>query len=130
MYCHHFNDQARHIHLVCVKGDISPLTTHVATGGTSKRLGTLSDPSFPYLGSYPCVILTTIAAASISLTIEPVIWAGLGEGGLICEDLLWDEVLSHMPGKLVQAVSQAGSESQWLLGSFLLTLEYVDFLMT
>lgn len=59
-----------------------------------------------------------IAAASISLTIEPVIWAGLREGGLIFEDLFWDEVLSHMPGKLVQAVRQAGSESQWLLGSF------------
>lgn len=59
-----------------------------------------------------------LAAASISLTIEPVIWAGLREGGLIFEDLLWGEVLSHTPGKLVQAVSQAGDESRWHLGSF------------
>lgn len=60
----------------------------------------------------------TLAAASISLTIEPVIWAGLGEGGLIFDDLLRGEVLSHTPGKLVQAVSQAGNESRWRLSSF------------
>lgn len=65
-----------------------------------------------------------LATASILLTIEPVIWAGLGEGRLIFEDVFWDEVLSHIHGKLVWAVSQVGNESQWLLRSF-----YTDFFL-
>lgn len=47
-----------------------------------------------------------------------MIWAGLGEGRLIFEDDFWDEARSHIPGKLVQAVSLVGDEAQLLLGSF------------
>lgn len=65
-----------------------------------------------------------LATASISLTIEPVILAGLGEGRLIFEGVFWDGLLSHIPSKLVRAVSQVGNESQQLLRSF-----YTDFFL-
>lgn len=50
---------------------------------------------FPSLAPYVSVILTMLTTASISVTIEPVIWAGLGEGGPISEALFWDGSLSH-----------------------------------
>lgn len=65
-----------------------------------------SDPLFsPSLAPYVSVILTMLTTASVSVTIEPVIWAGLGEGSLISEDLFWDGLLSHTLGKLVLSAS-------------------------
>lgn len=72
----------------------------------------------------PCNSYDASHCFNFSVTIEPVIWAGLGEGRLISEDLLCDELLSHIPGKLVLAVSQLVHDCQQRLASF-----YMDFFL-
>lgn len=74
-----------------------------------KARDTLRSTIFPHLGflrlrdSYDADHCLNFSAIT-----EPVIWAGLGEGSFISEDLFWDGLLSHILGKLVLAVSQLG----------------------
>lgn len=75
-----------------------------------------SDPLFlPYLGSlHLCDSYDANHCLNFSAIIEPVIWAGLGEGSLISEDLFWGGLLSHTLGKLVLAVSGASLLLTWI----------------